>query len=281
MKKCPACNSTRFKGDHKQKKCFRCGFTWKNPIYHKTVITKKYRRGNDKLSNTTRNNEQFFKIDIHDNVYKFKILKDNPKVSIGKIIRMKNWNMEILERDNIVYRRTPNYIIISLKKRQIQEIKKLNDIDKLEQKIRDTAISLAKAFTKEFKIKLDVTPITIAKEIKLVEAFQSPVQFMGNQVKCVYPDGSIEFVGQEALDSVKNFYENMALETKADVMMKRIDGGFHTLSYLITQQNEILSKQTEILLKAFNTNSSFISRIIRGLMKRISVWLTRRVKKWI
>lgn len=281
MKKCPVCNSTRFVGNYKEKHCNNCGYTWKSSRYHKSVITKKYRIGNEKHQKTTRNNEKFSslqKIDIHDNVYKFKILKDNPNVSIGRKIQMKNWNMEILEREDVVYRRTPKNIIISLNKRQMKKIRSIEDIDKIEQNLKDTVKCLAEAFSKEFAIELELTPFAIAKEVKLVEAFQSPVQFIGENVKCVYPNGDVEFIGKDAIDSVKNFYENMALESRADALIKKMDGGFDTLSYLMTQQNEILSKQTEMLSK-FNTSSSsednpipieslafnFISRVIRGI----------------
>jgi hypothetical protein len=50
----------------------------------------------------------------------------------------------------------------------------------------------------------------------------------------------------------------MSLENRADQLIKKMDGGFNTISYLLTQQNEILKQ----IIKP-----SFFSRIISSLKK--------------
>lgn len=245
--RCPACNSRRFHVWRGKGKCYRCGYIWRDPSYHKTIFSKDLHIGNEKHQNPTRNHEQNNKdilvVDLHDNIYKFKILKDNPDVIIGSIKQMKNWKMEILERGEVIYRRTTKHVVISIKRRFLEQIKDLKGLTDVDQKIKNLFIKAGAEFQEEFEILLDLKhPIPIMKEIKAKEGFRSPIQFQGKKVKCVYPDGSIEWIGSDAVETFKNFIENLSLESKANQLQRSMDGGFDTIAYLLSQQNEILLK---------------------------------------
>jgi len=267
--KCPVCNSTRFKGDHKKKKCYRCGYIWKNPRYHKLVFTKDLHIGYGKPQNTMithdENNRDYSEIDLHDNKFKFKIIKDNPDISIGD--QVKNWpsRKEITQRKDFTIIRTTKHIHISTKKRFLVKILKNIEIREKDTAIIKIFVDQASKIQEEFNIILDPKPLPVMREVKPKEMFKSPIQFHGQNVKCVYPNGDIEFIGANAVDKFITFTDNMAIETHADSIIKQLDGGFDTLAYL-------LSKQTEILEKIINkpTFWRMIISTIRVVTSRIS-----------
>lgn len=252
-KRCPQCQSRKWREKLSEKgkwKCFRCGYEWWNPTCHTAIFSKDYHIGHEKPQNTMTNHDEFLKdnsqllsIDYHNNVYKFEILKDNPAISIGKQVKgWKNSRKEILERGELTFTRTSKNIIISIDKDFIEEIKKTSELEKKDFQIAQLFVNYAQQFQAEFNMKLNLKPILVAKEVKPIEAFKSPVQFNGETVKCVYPNGDIEWVGADAVTHFKNFIENLSLENKAADILKAMDGGFNTLAYLMTRQNEILEK---------------------------------------
>ena len=82
-------------------------------------------------------------------------------------------------------------------------------------KMVEIAVIYAKEIQETYSMVLNLNhPEPISKEIKLLEAFQSPIQMMGKKIKVVYPSGEIEFISEDAVDSLKNFMNNMAMTNK-------------------------------------------------------------------
>lgn len=225
---CPKCNSKKWKEVERGKwYCFHCGFDWWDPAYHKVVFTRDSRIGDDKLQFSTSNDDKFIKdkqqllsMDFHDNVYLFSIKKDNKQVSIGQKKRMVNWDQEFLTRGETTYKRTTRSIIITIKRRFLEDLKATKEMEKKDFDIRELFVIQARKFQEEFNILLDVNnPVPLMKEIKSIDGFKSPVMFVGEKMKCVYPTGELEAKGIEAVQSWKNLIDNLAVETKADKIM--------------------------------------------------------------
>jgi len=203
--------------------------------------------------------DQMALIDYHNIVYKFSIMKDNPVAHLPNQKQMRGWIQEWEEKDFVKFQRTPHSIIIFLNKRIFRD-----DTGTVESEVLEMVKQHAKKFQERYTIQLDIDhPEPVRKEVKLLEGFRSADQFQGNLVKCVYPDGRIEFVDKEkAVTHTENFIENLAIESKADSIIKAMDGGINTIAYLLTQQNEII-------LKVLN-KSSFFSRLKKSLAFHIN-----------
>lgn len=250
-KRCPNCKSRKWHEYRGKGSCERCGFKWLDPNYHKPVFPKGPRIGNDNSHFSTRNHEKNSKdilmVDMHDNVYKFKIIKDNPAISIGKPSKMMNWTMETLEEGEITFRRTTKSVLISIDRRYLEKIEDSKEFKEKDMKLADIFINQAKKFEQRFGITLAYNrPMPIMREVKSIDAFKSPVQFFGKKTKSVYPNGDLETFGKDASQSFANIMDNLAVQTKADDLMAKMDGGFNTLAYLLTQQNEILQRKSLI-----------------------------------
>lgn len=261
MNRCPKCRSRKWRENQLEKgkwKCFKCGFEWWDPRYHKPIPTNEQRYGGV-------NGNAIPLIDYHNIVYKFPIIKDNPNVHLPNQKQMRGWIQEWETIKQAKIQRTPKHVIIFLNKR----IKKtFKETDNLDEEILTYIMKIAENFQKKYNIILG-KPQPLRKEVKLLEGFRSPVQFHGKKIKCVYSDGRIEFIDPEkAIIHTKNFIENMALETKSDLIIKTIDGGFNTLHYLLSQQNEIISKQTDILKSIANRKSLF-QNIIGWILAKV------------
>lgn len=201
------------------------------PSTHTTVLAKEAHIGDDKPQNTVTNhdgfckdNSQLLSMDWHDNIYKFPILKDNPDVTIGEPVKnWKNSNKEIFYDGEVTYTRTTKNIIISIERRFLEEIKSRFDMDKRDENIKTLFIGYARKFQERFDIKLDLNPEKIMCEIKSIDGFKSPVQFRSEKMKCVYNDMDLEATKRDAVKSWGNFMDNLAIETKADSILKVLD----------------------------------------------------------
>jgi len=250
-RRCLKCRSRKFRQFAKGKwKCLSCGYEWWNPTFHKPISPKEQRWGgvnstvsalssvkNESVGQNSTTDTSL--IDYHNVVYKFSIIKNNSEAHLPYQKQMRGWIQEWEEKDSVKFQRTPYSIIIFLNKRVLRD-----DVGIVEQEVLDTIKLYAKQFMERYAIKLDIDhPEPVRKEVKLLEGFHSAEQFQGKLVKCVYPDGRIEFIDKEkAITHTENFIENLSLENKAADILKAMDGGFDTLAYLMTKQNEILEK---------------------------------------
>jgi len=211
MKRCPNCKSRKFREKLQERgkwKCFNCGFEWWNPTYHRTISPKEPRWGGD--------NGLAMAIDYHNIVYKFSILKDNPSAHLPNQKQMRNWIQEWECEGFVKFQRTPHSIILFLNKRIFRD-----DVGTVESDVLEMVKYHARKFQERYSILLDIDhPEPVRKEVKLLEGFVSAEQFQGKLVKCVYPDGRIEFIDKEkAVSHTENFIESLALESKAAVIL--------------------------------------------------------------
>jgi len=266
MLRCPNCNSRKFHGNYKQKYCSNCGYTWKNSLYHKTIITKNFQIGHEKVSNTMKNHEKNDRdysqvnLDYHDNVFKFKIKKDNPDIEnfCSQKVNMSNWIKYYYKEGNWTFIKTPKNLIISIERRFLKDVYSTKEIKEGGKRILDLFIKQAILFSEKYNLLLDLSnPIPVMKEIKQ-DKLISPELFYGEKTKSVYPSKVIETFGRDAEISMANIFDNLAIETKADDLEVKMDGGFNTISFLLTQQNDLNAKILEIL-----EHRSISSRIIK------------------
>lgn len=256
MKRCPGCNSRRFKEKNQpgEWRCERCGFIWLDPKLHKvfsphgTVSPKGQRWGGVDGNATALNDNHLTLIDYHNIVYKFQIVQDNPLVHLPQARPMRGWIQEWEEVNGVKFQRTPHSIIIFLNRRLFRPGT---------QGIEEEALILVKrqaqSFQERYQIVLDMDhPEAVRKEVKLMEGFRSPEQFQGNLVKCVYPDGRIEFKDpDQAVTHTQNFIEGLALENRSDLILEAMAKWNQNFEL----HYEVLKKQAETLeaiQKSFN-----------------------------
>lgn len=246
MKKCPVCQSTTFKGTKKGKRCNRCGYTWKNPTYDKLVFSKEYRSG------SVNNNGIALKVDFHNTAYKFKILGDS-QTSWPVQKKMRGWVQNWHYDDTFKALKTPNHVIIYLSQRFKKELKAIKDIDTLDQMILTKVKNAAKLLMAKYEMVYDLSnPVAIRKEIKLQEGFKSPLQMLTKNVKVVYPDGTIEFINKDAVKHFKNFFNNMAVMNKVDIIENQLvehSANLKMHRQVLTDISDAITKQTLILEK--------------------------------
>jgi len=219
MKRCPVCNSRRWRENKIEKgkwKCFKCGKEWLDPRYHTTIFPKNNGGGALNGNAIALNSNQTAIIDYHNIVYKFFIIKDNPNIHLQYQKQMRGWIQEWEEKDFVKFQRTPHSIIIFLNKRVFRD-----DIGVVEFEVLELVKIHAQRFSERYNIILDLNhPEAVRKEVKLLEGFHSAEQFQGKLVKCVYPDGRIEFIDKEkAISHTENFITGLAIENKAEVIL--------------------------------------------------------------
>jgi len=201
--KCPVCNSTTFRGTEHGKRCEKCGYVWKGSTVQDTHFAKDYRYGSDEPNAIPL-------IDYHNVSYKFKILGDEGmRFPVEKVMR--GWVQQWTYEEGFKALKTPANVIIFLDKRFKIRMKSFKDLDQLDEKIKNKIIVAARMIQNKYHLVLDINnPIALRKEIKLEEGFKSPIQMQTENIKVVYPDGTVEFISVQAVQHFKNFFRNMA-----------------------------------------------------------------------
>lgn len=240
MKRCPNCNHKLYRtvnGCY----CKFCGFENRSTT-HTDRFAKDLRYG-------SVNSNAIPLIDYHNTAYKFKILGQDINVKFPIEKHMRGWVQQWIYEDGVKILKTPENIIVFIDKRFKERID-VKGLEALDEKIRNIAIDAARKVQEKYLMVLDLNNAQpLRKEIKLVEGFKSALMFNTDKVKVVYPDGTIEFIGAEALQSFKNFFNNMAALDKVQELENNMaefaaNWQFHKQLLLDMQATQIAMQKT-------------------------------------
>jgi hypothetical protein len=180
-------------------------------------------------------------LDLHNNAFKFRILKDKP---MGKAKEGFKGNLTWLTFKGHRISKGPNWLTIYNKKRDQTDTNHLEEDDNSD---RENAINIAVELSQCYKLEVNQIPFRQSEnrpEVKLVNIV-SDVNFHEDEVKAVYPLPSpIEFTGKNAIRNTLNFTGML------DILHSDLDKLTHELkihSEVENRANEFLKKANEKL----------------------------------
>lgn len=205
-KRCPVCDSRKYHGNRQVGfKCYRCGFK---------TIPEKIRKAiqeanNDKViiesskpSNTIINSSLFQEIhDLHNNAYKFKIIRDNPQINLERVRGFKG--RYFIVPNEMKIRKSKEWLVIYNNNRNKVPLKNL---DKTDSTMLEGLKNIALEIANKYSFEIDPTPILFSKNRHEVKTgFLSANNFYEEEAKAVYPVPSpIELHGKNSVDNAIN-----------------------------------------------------------------------------
>lgn len=258
--KCPVCNSKKYKKTEYGSYCYNCNYD------HQDIHA-------PNLS-----------CDIHNNGFRFKIIKDNPNVHFKIVNGMRGWKPEILKTKDFSIRRTKSYVEFYYRKRIKCTLKDSKEILK---QLKKQFISEASLFSNKYSIQLDLSPIPLKNrpEIKLPEII-SAKNFHNSKMKAVYPKPSpLETHGSDAVESAITLSNNLLTKDLANHIDHRFNQ-FGEINTKLLETDQKFSKNLELHLATLqNINKSmdkwaiavgklvniltFPSKIINKILRRL------------
>jgi hypothetical protein len=223
MKRCPACNSRRYRGDQRVGyKCFRCSFD----NYPKDLLKTVQKANNDGViidssipSQTIMNSPLFQEIhDYHGNAWKFRIKRDNPNLNLSRQKGFKG-NWYIIPYKFLKIRKSSKWLVIYKEGKNKVPLKNLDKTAlHIIEGLKNTALKIAE----KYRFEIEPIPLNFSKNHPEVKTpFLSANNFYEDEAKAVYPPpGPIELQGPDAIKNAINL-TTLLVDFK-DVMEREI-----------------------------------------------------------
>jgi len=261
MKRCPVCNSRKYHGNRIVGfKCYKCGFENIPQKVLASIQKAKCDGGitNEGISSQTITNSSLFQEihDLHNNAYKFKIIKDNPNLRLQRIEGF-DGKLYIINYNGFKVRKSSKWLIIYKNGRNIVPLK---DLDKVDLHILEGMKNLALEISHKYGFEVDPTPIAFSKNRPEVKTpFLSANNFYEEEAKAVYPVPSpIELQGKNAINNAINL-STALVELNQSILLEIQNKQLH---YSVL--NEM--KNTLKLIAENNNHVSFFSRLKKSLV---------------
>jgi len=213
-RRCPICKSRKWRENQLERgkwKCFnkKCGFEWWNPAYHVSksdggITSKGFE------SQTITNSSLFKQIhDLHNNAYKFKIIRDNPDLELPRIKGF-DGRIYIINYKGFKARKTKKWLIIYKSGRNKVPLK---DLDKTGLLVLEGMRNLALEMSHKYGFEISPIPLPFSKNRPEVKTpFLSANNFYEEEAKAVYKPlpSPIEMQGKNAINNSINLSTALA-----------------------------------------------------------------------
>jgi len=261
MQRCPVCNSRKFHGNKRIGwKCYNCRY---ENIPQEIIQETNNDKGiieSSKPSNTIINSSLFQEIhDLHNNAYKFRIIRDNPNLNLTKQSGFKG-NYFIVPHE-LKIRKSKNWLVIY---NDVRNKVPLKNLDKTDSTMLEGLKNIALEIGSKYSFEIDTIPILFSKNRPEVKTpFLSANNFYEEEAKAVYPLPSpIELQGKNAVKNSINL--SAMLEDFRIVMEREIQNKQLHQSVLIDM------KDTLKLIQQNGNHVSFFSRLKKSLAFHIN-----------